>query len=216
MDAIHGFFDIFLHLDQFLEMWINEYGTLVYVFLFLIIFVETGVVLWPWLPGDSLLFVAGTFVGLGSLNVYLLISVCFIAAVLGNTSNYFIGKFFGPRAMLLKFRGKPIIKQEHLDKTHQFYEKYGPVTIIVTRFVPILRTISPFVAGVGSMHFGKFTVYNVVGAILWVPGFIVLGYLLGSHPFVKENFELVALGIVIISVLPVIFTFLKSKLTARK
>ncbi|MEZ5015337.1 MAG: VTT domain-containing protein [Chitinophagales bacterium] len=204
MEFLHTFIDTFLHLDTFLEGWINQYGNLIYLFLFLIIFTETGVVIWPWLPGDSLLFIAGTFAAIGSLNVVVLIAVCLIAAILGNTSNYFIGKYFGHKALSLKFRGKPLVKQEHIDKTHAFYEKYGPVTMIITRFIPIIRTISPFVAGVGEMTPGKFTFYNIAGAILWVPSFVLLGYALGENAWVKAHFELLALLIIFVSVVPVI------------
>ncbi len=211
MDFLHSFIDTFLHLDQFLAVWIERYGLLIYLFLFLIIFTETGIVIWPWLPGDSLLFVAGTFAAIGSLNIFLLIAVCFTAAVLGNSSNYLIGKYFGARALGLKFRGKPLIKQENLDKTHRFYEKYGPVTMIITRFIPIIRTISPFVAGVGQMNHGKFTFYNIAGALLWVPSFVILGYLLGENPWVKEHFEFLALGIILASVLPILFALIKRK-----
>jgi membrane-associated protein len=211
MDLIHQFIDTFLHLDQKLEEWILLYGNLIYVILFLIIFTETGIVIWPWLPGDSLLFIAGAVAAVGSMNIVILLIVCITAAILGNTSNYFIGKYFGERALKLKIRGKQLVKQEHLDRTHAFYEKYGPVTMIITRFVPIIRTISPFVAGVGKMSYGKFTLYNIAGALLWVPSFLILGYLLGEHPFVKEHFEWLAVGIILLSVLPIFFALIKSK-----
>ena len=174
MDLIHQFIDTFLHLDQKLEEWILLYGNLIYVILFLIIFTETGIVIWPWLPGDSLLFIAGAVAAVGSMNIVILLIVCITAAILGNTSNYFIGKYFGERALKLKIRGKQLVKQEHLDRTHAFYEKYGPVTMIITRFVPIIRTISPFVAGVGKMSYGKFTLYNIAGALLSVPSILNL------------------------------------------
>ena len=211
MDLIHQFIDTFLHLDQKLEEWILLYGNLIYVILFLIIFTETGIVIWPWLPDDSLLFIAGAVAAVGSMNIMILLIVCITAAILGNTSNYFIGKYFGERALKLKIRGKQLVKQEHLDCTHAFYEKYGPVTMIITRFVPIIRTISPFVAGVGKMSYGKFTLYNIAGALLWVPSFLILGYLLGEHPFVKEHFEWLAVGIILLSVLPIFFALIKSK-----
>lgn len=211
MDLIHQFIDTFLHLDQKLEEWILLYGNLIYVILFLIIFTETGIVIWPWLPGDSLLFIAGAVAAVGSMNIVILLIVCISAAILGNTSNYFIGKYFGERALKLKIRGKQLVKQEHLDRTHAFYEKYGPVTMIITRFVPIIRTISPFVAGVGKMSYGKFTLYNIAGALLWVPSFLILGYLLGEHPFVKEHFEWLAIGIILVSVLPIFYALIKSR-----
>jgi membrane-associated protein len=215
MEIIHTFVDTFLHLDKYLAEWINDYGMLIYLFLFLIIFVETGIVIWPWLPGDSLLFVAGTFAAIGSLNVFLLIVCCVVAAILGNTSNYLIGKYFGPKALGLKFRGKPLVKQAHLDRTHNFYEKYGPVTMIITRFIPIIRTISPFVAGVGKMNYAKFTFYNIAGAIIWVPSFVLLGYALGENAWVQEHFELLAVGIILFSVIPIFVALIKRKLIKK-
>ncbi len=215
MDLIHSFVDTFLHLDKFLAHWIETYGILIYLFLFLIIFVETGIVIWPWLPGDSLLFVAGTFAAIGSLNVVLLILVCIAAGILGNTSNYLIGKYFGARALSLKFRGKPLVQQAHLDRTHNFYEKYGPVTMIITRFIPIIRTISPFVAGIGKMNYTKFTFYNIAGAILWVPSFVLLGFALGENPWVKEHFELLAVGIILVSVVPIFVALIKRRFTKK-
>lgn len=217
MDFIHQFIDTFLKLDyETANNYIHQYGNAIYVVLFLIIFIETGVVIWPWLPGDSLLFLAGTFAAIGSLNIFLLILVCFAAAVLGNSSNYLIGRFFGDRALKIKFRGKVLIKKEYLNKTHAFYEKYGPNTLIITRFVPIIRTISPFVAGVAKMTYTKFTTYNIIGALLWVPVMTLLGYLFGNNEFVKEHFEMVALGIIFISILPIIFGFIKMRMSRLK
>lgn len=217
MDFIHHFIDTFLKLDyETANNYIHQYGNAIYVILFLIIFIETGVVIWPWLPGDSLLFLAGTFAAIGSLNIFLLILVCFVAAVLGNTSNYLIGRFFGDRAMNIKFRGKILIKKEYLDKTHAFYEKYGPNTLIITRFVPIIRTISPFVAGAAKMTYTKFTTYNFIGALLWVPVMTLLGYLFGNNDFVKEHFEMVALGIIFISILPIFYGLIKMRMSRSK
>lgn len=217
MDFIHQFIDTFLKLDyETANNYIHQYGNAIYVVLFLIIFIETCVVIWPWLPGDSLLFLAGTFAAIGSLNIFLLILVCFAAAVLGNSSNYLIGRFFGDRALKIKFRGKVLIKKEYLNKTHAFYEKYGPNTLIITRFVPIIRTISPFVAGVAKMTYTKFTTYNIIGALLWVPVMTLLGYLFGNNEFVKEHFEMVALGIIFISILPIIFGFIKMRMSRLK
>lgn len=211
MDIIHSFIDTFLHLDQYLAGWIDQYQNWIYLILFAIIFIETGIVIWPWLPGDSLLFAAGTFCAIGSLNIWFLIPLLFIAAVLGDTSNYFIGKYFGEHALKLKFRGKPILKKEHLDKTHAFYEKYGAKTIVLARFVPIVRTIAPFVAGMGTMTYKKFFSYNIIGAVLWIPSITVLGFIFGQNPFVKENFETVVLAIIFISVLPIFIEMYRSR-----
>lgn len=217
MDFIHQFIDTFLKLDyETANNYIHQYGNAIYVVLFLIIFIETGVVIWPWLPGDSLLFLAGTFAAIGSLNIFLLILVCFVAAILGNSSNYLIGRYFGDRALNIKFRSKVLIKKEYLDKTHAFYEKYGPNTLIITRFVPIIRTISPFVAGVAKMTYTKFTTYNIIGALLWVPVMTLLGYLFGNNAFVKEHFEMVALGIIFISILPILYGLIKLRLSRSK
>ncbi len=217
MDFIHQFIDTFLKLDyDTARTYIEQYGNAIYIVLFLILFIETGVVIWPWLPGDSLLFLAGTFAAIGSLNIFLLILICVIAAILGNTSNYLIGRFFGERAMKIKFRGKVLVKQQYLDKTHTFYEKYGPNTLIITRFVPIIRTISPFVAGIGKMTYTKFTTFNIIGAIIWVPVMTLLGYLLGNNDFVKKHFELVALGIIFISILPIFYGIIKHRMSRSK
>jgi len=216
MDILHTFIDTFLHLDQYLAQWIETYQNWIYVILFAIIFIETGIVIWPWLPGDSLLFAAGTFCALGSINIYLLIPLLFVAAVLGDASNYFIGKYFGERAMQLKFRGKQILKQEHLNKTHAFYEKYGTKTIVLARFVPIVRTIAPFVAGMGTMTYRKFLSYNVIGALLWIPSITLLGFIFGQNKFVKENFETVVLAIIFISVLPIFIEMYRARVRNKK
>ena len=211
MDFLHSFIDTFLHLDKYLTTWIETYGMLIYLFLFLILFVETGVVIWPWLPGDSLLFVAGTFAAIGSLNIILLIVAGVAGAFLGNTSNYLIGRYFSDHVLNLQYRGRPLVKKENLQKAHAYFEKYGPVTMIITRFMPIIRTISPFVAGIGKMHYGKYTAYNFIGAILWVPSFTLLGYALGENPWVKTHFELLSVVIIVASLLPVGYALLKRK-----
>ncbi|MBC8046747.1 MAG: DedA family protein [Fimbriimonadaceae bacterium] len=203
MEYIQALFDFILHIDEHLINLTEQYGIWVYAILFLIIFIETGIVIWPWLPGDSLLFTAGALAAIGSLNLYILIPLLFIAAVLGDTCNYFIGKYFGDRIVNLKFRGKLILKKEHLDKTHTFYEKHGPRTIILARFVPIVRTIAPFVAGIGKMTYRKFLTYNIVGAAIWVAPVSFLGYIFGQNEFVKHNFEFVVLGIIFISLIPI-------------
>lgn len=213
-----GFLDYFLHLDDKLADLCAAYGPWVYGILFLIIFVETGLVLWPFLPGDSLLFIAGSFAAnpAYNLNLGFIIGLLFIAAVLGDNTNYFVGKFFGHRVVKWKFRGKPIVKQAWLDKTHAFYEKHGTRTVILARFIPIVRTIAPFVAGVGTMQYRRFLIYDIIGGFIWIAGFSTLGYLLGNIPFVKNNIELLALGIVFVSVSPVMFQVAKTWLSNRK
>ncbi|WP_247236619.1 DedA family protein [Telluribacter sp. SYSU D00476] len=213
MEIISQALDFFLHLDKHLGQIIQDYGTLTYVILFLIIFVETGVVFMPFLPGDSLLFAAGMLAAQypDDLNVWAIIVLLLIAAILGDTCNYLIGKYFGVQALRVKILGKNFVKPEHIDKTQGFYEKYGAVTIVIARFVPIVRTLAPFVGGVGRMNYRIFLTYNVVGALLWVIGLTLAGYFLGSIPFIRDNFEKVVLGIIFVSILPIIWQFAKSK-----
>lgn len=199
MELLRQFVDLFLHLDTHLAEIIADYGTWTYAILFLIIFVETGLVIMPLLPGDSLLFAAGTFAALGSLNPLLLIALLITAAILGDTVNYWIGKRIGARAFSGNIR---FLKQSYLDRTQRFYERHGGKTIILARFVPIVRTFAPFVAGVGTMTYPRFLAYNVVGAVAWVTGFVTIGYLFGNIPAVKERFSLVILGIIFVSVVP--------------
>ncbi len=210
------FLDYFLHLDDKLGELITKYDTWVYAILFAIIFIETGLVIWPFLPGDSLLFVAGAYAAKGQLNIVYIIVLLAIAAILGDTLNYFIGKYFGAHILNLKFRGKVIVKQKYIDQTHAYYEKNGPKTIVLARFVPIIRTFAPFVAGVGSMNYGKFISYNVIGGIAWVVIASLAGYFFGHLEVVKNNFELVVLGIVFISVLPMLYEIGKAQLAKRK
>ena len=211
------FLDFFLHLDDKLFTIINDYGTTTYVILFLIIFVETGLVIWPFLPGDSLLFAAGAFAGAGLLNIALIIVLLFIAAFLGDTVNYFIGKKLGLRILQKKLKsGKQLVKQEYIDKTHEFYDKHGPKTIILARFVPIVRTFAPFVAGIGEMNYKKFISYNIIGGAIWVTGLSLLGFFFGNLPIVKENFEMVILGIIFVSVLPIIIEFIRHRIKKEK
>lgn len=209
MENIKELLDFVLHPD--LAALLSQYGHYLYAILFLIIFVETGVVVMPFLPGDSLLFTAGLLAAGGGLNIFILIGLLFVAAFLGDTVNYLIGKFFGNKAMMLKFRGKQLIKQEYINQTHEFYEKHGPKTIILARFVPIVRTFAPFVAGVGSMNYSTFITYNVVGGLLWVSSMTILGYFLGEIQFVKDNLEKFVLGIVFVSVLPIVFETIKAR-----
>ncbi len=212
MEYLKHFIDFFLHLDDHLQAIIQEYGTTTYVILFAIIFIETGLVIWPFLPGDSLLFAAGSFAAVGSLNIWLLVLLLFIAAVLGDTVNYYIGKNMGLKILQWKFNGKPIVKQEYIDKTHAFYEKHGPKTIILARFVPIIRTFAPFVAGIGEMSYGKFIAYNIIGGAIWVVSLCFLGYFFGQIPIIKNNFETVILGIILISVLPMVYEVIKHQM----
>lgn len=202
-----------LHIDRYLEMFIQQYGTLTYAILFVIIFCETGLVVTPFLPGDSLLFAVGALAARPNavLNPWLLFLLLSLAAILGDTINYTIGSFIGARA----YEGKlPLVKKDHIERTHQFYEKYGGKAIILARFVPIVRTFAPFVAGVGKMTYSHFLMYNVVGGVIWVGAFVTLGYTFGNIPFVQKNFELVAVAIVLISVLPMVVEFIRSRRTS--
>lgn len=201
--------DFVLHLDTHLTDLVSQYGVLTYGVLFLIIFAETGFVVTPFLPGDSLLFAAGAISSLGSLNVWLVIALLIVAAVLGDTVNYWIGHFLGQKIVdnpKIKF-----INQEHIDKTEQFFKKYGGKTIILARFVPIVRTFAPFVAGVGTMDYPKFILYNIVGGAAWVTAFTLLGYLFGNIPFIKENFHYAVFGIIFLSLIPILYEYIQHK-----
>jgi len=206
--------DFVLHIDKHLETFIATYGTLVYLLLFLIIFCETGLVVTPFLPGDSLLFAAGALAAneVNNLSVGMIIGILIVAALAGDNTNYFIGKFLAKKGEGAKLFGIFTIKKEYLDKTHSFYEKYGARTIILARFVPIVRTFAPFVAGVGAMTYKKYIVYCIAGAILWVSLLTFTGFAFGNIPWVKKNFELVVFGIILISLLPIVFEFIKHKM----
>jgi membrane-associated protein len=206
MTVIGHFIDFFLHLDSHLADIIRNYGAWTYAILFAIVFVETGLVIMPLLPGDSLLFAAGTFAALGALDPVLLVVLLIVAAVLGDTVNYWIGSRIGPRAFSGRVR---FLKQEHLARTQQFYQRYGGKTIILARFIPIVRTFAPFVAGVGTMTYPRFLAYNVIGAVAWVTGFVTVGYLFGNIPAVKERFSLEILGIILVSVIPMAIEVLR-------
>ena len=208
MELITTFIDFFIHLDEHLKVIIENYSTWTYLILFLVIFSETGFVVTPFLPGDSLLFAAGTFAAIGSLNPWLLFLLLTTAAILGDTINYSIGHFIGPRVFTQDIR---FLKREYLDRTHEFYEKHGGKTIILARFIPIIRTFAPFVAGVGIMTYSKFIIYNVIGGIIWVGGFTFLGYRFGNIPAVKDNFTLVIMAIIILSILPPIIEYLRER-----
>lgn len=210
MELIYYLVDLFLHLDKHLFEVVSNYGFLTHFILFLIIFCETGLVLTPFLPGDSLLFAAGALAHEGSpLNVHFLFVLLSIAAIIGDSINYSIGKIIGTKAYSYNNR---FIKKEYLDKTHEFYEKYGGITIILARFVPIVRTFAPFVAGIGKMTYSHFISYNIIGGILWVAIFIYGGYLFGNLPFVKNNFSIVVITIIFISFLPGIIKLVQHKL----
>ena len=213
MDWILHLVQIFLHLDKYLGEIIQNYGVWTYALLFVIIFLETGLVVTPFLPGDSLIFAAATFAGLGHLNVGLVFILLVVAAILGDTANYWIGHSIGPRAFSGEIR---FLKREYLDRTHAFYEKHGGKTIILARFIPIIRTFAPFVAGVGEMTYSHFISYNVIGGLAWVALFTIMGYFFGNLDFVKNNFSFVVLAIIFISVLPAVYEVLKGWLEKRK
>lgn len=214
MELIYQFIDLFIHLDDHLNAVIQTYGTWTYLLLFLIIFMETGLVVTPFLPGDSLIFAAATFAGMGSLNIYVLFFLLCIAAIAGDTANYWIGHSIGPKAFSGNIR---FLKKEYLDKTHTFYEKHGGKTIILARFIPIIRTFAPFVAGIGEMSYGRFISYNVIGGIAWVAIFSFGGYFFGGLKIVQDNFSFVVMAIIFISVLPAIIEYIRDRsATARK
>lgn len=210
MEFVTFLIDLFLHLDEYLDTIITQYGAWTYGILFVVIFIETGLVVMPFLPGDSLLFAAGTFAALGSLNVWFLAVLLMAAAVLGDAVNYSIGHYLGERAYSIKW-----IKKEHLEKTHAFFEKHGGKAIFLARFVPIVRTFAPFVAGIGKMSYAYFATYNVVGGISWVAIFTFLGYFFGNIPFVRKNFELVIIAIILISVVPMFVEWWKARREAK-
>jgi membrane-associated protein len=199
--------DFILNIDTHLGDLITNYGTLVYAFLFIIIFVETGLVVMPFLPGDSLLFAAGAFSALGSLNLFVTLSLLSLAAILGDTANYWIGHFFGQKILQ---NPKIPINQSHIDQTNKFFDKHGGKTIFLARFVPIVRTFAPFVAGIGKMNYPTFISYNFIGGLVWVFLFTLLGYFFGNVPAVKENFTLAILAIIFLSILPMLLHFLQN------
>ncbi len=209
MELITGLIDFILHIDKHLAEIIRNYGTWTYLILFLIIFSETGFVVTPFLPGDSLLFVIGALGASGALDFKLVLILLILAALGGNTLNYFIGKMIGHKVLFMK--NSRIIKKEYLEKTHAFYEKHGGKALVLSRFLPIIRTFAPFVAGVGGMSFLKFTIYNMVGGIAWILAFMFGGYFFGNIPVVKNNFTYVILFIILVSLLPAIITYIKSK-----
>jgi membrane-associated protein len=202
--------DLFLHLDVHLAEFVSRYGVWVYGLLFAIIFAETGLVVTPFLPGDSLLFAAGAIAATGALDVRLLFLLLAGAAILGNTVNYSIGHFIGPRV----FRADethPLLNRQHLDRAHVFFEKYGGMAVVLTRFVPIIRTFVPFVAGAGAMRYAAFALFNIIGGVLWVGICLGAGYAFGNVPVVKNNFSLVAIGIVAVSLIPMLIEWLRHR-----
>ncbi|RIK87447.1 MAG: DedA family protein [Planctomycetota bacterium] len=209
MDYVCQFIDLFLHLDKHLAELVQAYGGWAYLLLFIIVFCETGLVVTPILPGDSLLFAAGAIAGLGSLNPHLLVVLLTVAAVLGDAVNYQIGRYLGP-AVFNREKAR-FFKREHLDRTQAFYERYGGKTIIIARFVPIVRTFAPFLAGVGQMNYGRFAMYNVTGAIAWVVIGVYAGYFFGTLEIVKENFSLIIIAIVLISLLPAVVEYARAR-----
>jgi len=222
MEILHSFVDFFLHLDVHLSEIIRDYGVWAYLILFLIIFVETGLVVMPFLPGDSLLFAAGAFAAPqltngvttpGPFNIFYLIGLLFVAAFLGDTLNYYIGDYFGPKVFRRDYR---FLKKEHLLKTQGFYEKHGAKTIIFARFIPIIRTFAPFIAGVGTMKYSKFIAYNFIGGFLWVALFVGAGYFFGNIPAVKKNFTLAIFAIIFISLVPPLIEVVKHKLSSSR
>jgi len=206
MELLKDFIDLFLHLDKHLSEVIQHYGTGTYLILFLIVFCETGLVVTPFLPGDSLLFAAGTFAGLGDLDVGLVFAILCAASILGDSSNYWVGRLVGRKAFESRF-----IKQEHLVKTQAFYDRHGRKTIILARFLPILRTFAPFVAGVGVMPYPRFLTVSVLGSIAWVGLFVWAGYLFGNLRMVRENFTLVVMAIIVLSVMPMVIEIIKTR-----
>lgn len=214
MDFLHTLIDYLLHFEVHLDFIIQNYHSWTYLFLFLIIFVETGLVIFPFLPGDSLLFAVGAFAARGSFDFWSIGLSLFIAAILGDTLNYSIGKFIGPK--IFSAKENRFFKKDHLDKAHHFYNEYGAKTIILARFIPIVRTFAPFVAGIGEMTYVKFMSYNIVGGFFWIFSFLPLGYFFGNLPQIKSNFKLVIIAIIIVSALPGFIEFYRSKKVSVK
>lgn len=209
MNIIQSFINVILHLDKYLNVIIQNYGTGTYVILFLIIFCETGLVITPFLPGDSLLFATGALAATGSLKIVTLFVIFYLAAVIGDTVNYHIGQKIGTK--IFEKENVKFINKEYLKKAHSFYEKHGSMTIVVGRFIPIIRTFVPFVAGVGEMHYSKFIIYNMFGGFVWISLFLGGGYLFGDLPFIKNHFSVLVITVIIISIIPGIAAFIIEK-----
>ena len=214
MELLKYLIDFVLHLDKHLVELVQHYGVWTYALLFLIIFCETGLVVTPFLPGDSLLFAIGALAAKGALNIYWVMILLSLAGILGDTVNYWIGQSVGPKVFVSS--SSRWLNRSHLERTHEFYEKYGGKTIIIARFIPIIRTFAPFVAGIGRMSYAKFLAYNVVGGVLWICLFSLAGYWFGNIPMVKNNFTLVIFAIIIISVLPAVFEVLRAKRSSNQ
>jgi membrane-associated protein len=216
MDVILGLYDFIMHIDLHLAEFVTDYGVWLYAILFLIIFTETGIVVMPFLPGDSLLFAAGMLAAQPNpINVMILMFILLCAAFIGDTLNYYIGTRIGYKITGIKIFGYQPVKQEYINKTHAFYDKYGTKTIVIARFVPIVRTLAPFVAGIAKMNYKTFMLYNFVGAFVWVFGITLAGYFLGNIEFIKDNFSKVVLGIIVISIFPIIYELIKNKLLVK-
>jgi len=207
------FIQFIMHIDESIGWMLQNYGAWVYLVLFLIVFCETGFIVTPFLPGDSLLFACGAFAASGSMSILTVFTIFVAAAILGDTVNFQIGRFIGPK--IYNKKRLRLIKREHLDKTHQFYEKHGGKTIILARFIPIIRTFAPFVAGIGNMSYFKFIAYNIIGGFLWVTICVFSGYFFGNLPWVKQHFELVVLGIIFISIVPVLIEIVKNAISKQ-
>ncbi len=213
MSIISGGIDFILHLDKYLNVFISNYGIWVYAILFFIILIETGLVVTPFLPGDSLIFAAAAFAVSGALNIGVLLILLSLAAIIGDTLNYNIGKYLGRK--LLEKGDSKFIKKEYIDKTNAYYDKYGGKTIVLARFIPIVRTFAPFVAGIGSMKYKQFIAYNAVGGIVWVSVVSTLGFFFGNIPFIKNNFSMIFIAIILISIIPIIITGIRGKLVSN-
>ena len=213
MEWITTAIDLVLHLDRYLSVWIADYGAWIYVILFVVVFAETGLVVTPFLPGDSLLFIAGSLATLGSMDVHLLVLVLLIAAVLGNVCNYEIGRYFGARFFVNE--KARFLNPQHLERTHAFFQRWGAVAVVLARFVPFLRTYVPFVAGMAKMTRAQYIAYTVFGAVAWVGSLVYLGYFFGNIPWIKQNQGLLVLGIIGLSVLPIVIAAAKSKFSAQ-
>jgi membrane-associated protein len=214
MELLSGFLDIILHLDAHLLALVQEYGVWVYAILFVIIFAETGLVVAPFLPGDSLLFVTGALCGMGSLELQILMPLLIVAAFSGDNTNYWVGRLLGLR--LLNHANQKLIKHEHLEKTHLFFDKHGGKTIIFARFLPIIRTFAPFVAGIGTMNYRSFVMFSAIGSVAWIGSLTIAGYFFGNIPIIKNNLTLMILVIIVVSFIPAILEFIKHRRQAAK
>ena len=213
MELLSQFFYLLGHVNEALDLILNTFGLWTYLVLFLVIFCETGLVVTPFLPGDSLLFVIGTLCGVGKLDPLYTTGILITAAIMGDNTNYWIGRILGPA--VFSREDSKLLNRKHLDKTHEFYEKHGGKTIIIARFMPIVRTFAPFVAGIGKMTYTKFLAFSVGGAVLWIGGFIGLGFLIGNMPWVKKYFSIVIYGIILLSITPALIEFIKAKRAAK-